>query len=53
MERITVDELQENFDEVFDRLSECESFLITQNGVDIAVLLPYEEYEELIDVMED
>ena len=49
MERVTVEDLQENFDEIFDRVEDGESFLISVNGKDLAVIIPYDEYTELME----
>lgn len=40
---ITIEELQEHFDEVFDRVEEGEEFIITIEGVEKAILKPYKE----------
>ena len=48
MKDITITELEENFDTVFDEISDGESFTICDNdGKSLAVLIPYEEYESL------
>jgi len=47
LERISIEDLQEHFDEVMDRVEDGESFIITNGGVDKAVLIPYSDYEEL------
>jgi len=48
LESITVENLQENCDEVFERVSDGESFIITIDGEDKAILMPYVDYEEMI-----
>jgi len=48
LETITIENLLENFDEVFDRVTDGESFIISEDGVDKAVLMPCADYEEMI-----
>jgi prevent-host-death family protein len=48
LETITVEDLQDNIDEVFDRVEDGEGFIITIDGIEKAVLIPYTDYEELI-----
>jgi PHD/YefM family antitoxin component YafN of YafNO toxin-antitoxin module len=45
MTEITVEELQENFDEIIDSVSEGEKFLIRTQEQDL-VLIPYIEYSK-------
>ena len=52
MERISIEELQENFDEVFERVEDGDSFIITVDGEDKAVLIPYDEYSEMVNELE-
>jgi prevent-host-death family protein len=47
MTEITVQELQEYFDEYMDRVRSGETFLITSEEGDV-VLMPIDDYEELI-----
>ena len=46
MERISEEELQENIEEILDRVEDGEEFIITRNGVDVAILIPYVELEK-------
>lgn len=46
MDRISVEELQENLEEILDRVEAGESFMITVDGEDKAVILPYADYED-------
>jgi len=43
MEEITLEELEENFDEILDRVEEGEEFKIVVDGEDKAVIRPYSE----------
>lgn len=46
MQELTVEELEEYFEDIIDRVGQGESFLIrTQEDKD-CVLVPYNEYEE-------
>ncbi len=45
MNEITIEELQENLDEIMDRVVEGEQFLIRTNEKDL-VLIPYDEYSD-------
>ncbi len=45
MNEITIEELQENFDEIMDSVSEGEKFLIRTDEKDL-ILVPYDEYSE-------
>ena len=47
MTEITLQELQEYFDEYMDRVRSGETFLITSEEGDV-VLMPIDDYEELI-----
>jgi len=47
MNRIELDELLEQFDEIMERVENGEKFLILDNEVEKAVLLPYEEYQDM------
>lgn len=42
-ERISLEDLQENIDEIFDRVEDGESFIITMDDKDVAILMPYTE----------
>jgi len=48
MDRITVEDLQANFDEVLDRVVDGESFIIVVDGEDKAILMPHTDYEDMI-----
>lgn len=45
MTEITVEELQENFDEIMDSVSDGEKFLIRTQEQDL-ILIPYSEYSK-------
>jgi len=47
MQLISLEELQENFDYVIDMVEDGESFTIVVDGEERAVLIPYNEYEEM------
>jgi len=47
MTEITVDELQQYFEDYIDRVGEGETFLIKSASGD-CVLMPVEEYEDMI-----
>ena len=50
LQKFTVEEFQENFDELFSRVEAGESFVITSEEGD-SVILPYsKEVEELIKI---
>jgi len=46
MQELTVEELQEYFNEIMHRVEEGESFLIRTPDNNDCVLIPYDEYEE-------
>jgi len=48
MQRITFQELQKNFEEIMDSVEYGNSFIITMDGEEKAVLLPYEEYKDIL-----
>lgn len=48
MEEITVEQLENNFDEYFNRVENGEKFLIKTNDKDL-VLLPFDEYSDYYD----
>jgi PHD/YefM family antitoxin component YafN of YafNO toxin-antitoxin module len=50
MKSITIEELQEDFDSIMDRVENGESFLIHSEHGD-AMLIPYSEYEESDDLV--
>ena len=49
MTEITVEELQENFDEIMERVEEGEHFLIRTIEDKDLVLIPYEDYSDYYD----
>jgi prevent-host-death family protein len=49
MQRISVEEMQENFDQVIENVEYGESFIITMDGEDRAVLMPYDSFDEMKD----
>jgi hypothetical protein len=49
MQTFTVEQFQENFDELMDRVESGESFMITSEYGN-AVMIPYKNIEGLIDV---
>jgi prevent-host-death family protein len=50
MKTLTVQEVEENFDEIMSRVEKGESFLITSD-VGNAVLMPYGDYKEVDDLI--
>jgi len=48
-ETISLEDLKENFEEVIERVDDGEIFAITIDGKVRAVLVPYEEYKEMVD----
>jgi prevent-host-death family protein len=50
METLTIEELQANFEEYLDKVEAGQSFLI-KSEYGTAVLVPYEEYEEVDDLI--
>jgi prevent-host-death family protein len=46
MKKFTVEEFQQRFDELMDRVENGESFLISSDYGE-AVIIPYQEYEEI------
>ena len=45
--RIDIGTLQRNLEEIIDSLKHDEMFIITQNGIDQAVLLSYDKYQDM------
>ena len=45
MTEITVEQIEENFDEIMERVSDGEHFLIKSNEGNV-VMVPYEEYSD-------
>jgi prevent-host-death family protein len=50
METLTVDQLQENFDEYMNRVESGESFVIISERGNV-MMIPYGEYNELDDLV--
>ena len=50
MKTLTIEELQKNFEEYLDKVEAGESFLI-KSEYGSAVLLPYQEYEEVDEII--
>lgn len=54
MKDITIDELKENFDAVFDEINEGENFTITNDeGKPMVILILHEEFESLNKTTQD
>lgn len=48
VKEVTIAELEENFDAIFEEVGDGESFVITnEDGQPLAVMIPYEEYESM------
>ena len=52
-EHISAEEFQGNFDLYLERVEGGESFVITRSGEDLAVLIPYTDYVEITDIIDD
>jgi prevent-host-death family protein len=50
METLTIEQLQENFEEYLDKVEAGQSFLI-KSEYGNAILIPYEEYKEVDDLI--
>jgi len=50
METLTIEELQENFEEYMDRVEAGETFIIQSEHGD-AMLMPYKSYKEVDDLV--
>ena len=50
MKRLTVQQVEENFDEIMSRVENGESFMITSDTGN-AMLMPYKEYKEVDDLV--
>jgi len=48
LERIDIETLTEDFDEIMERVENGQMYLITVDGEDKAVLIPYDDYNTLI-----
>lgn len=47
--RVSVEEMQQNFDLYMEKVEAGEAFVITANGKDKAVLLPIDTYQMLME----
>jgi len=52
MQTFTVEQFQENFDELMDRVESGESFMITSEYGN-AVMIPYKDVQEFINVNDE
>ena len=50
MKTLTVQEVEENFDEIMFRVEKGESFVITSDAGN-AILMPYNQYKEVDDLI--
>ena len=50
MKKLTVQQVEENFDEIMSRVERGESFVITSEFGD-AMLMPYNQYKEVDDLI--
>ena len=48
MKKFTVEEFQENFDNLMDKVAKGKTFIISHEGKDVMVL-PYKKYQEVTD----
>jgi prevent-host-death family protein len=51
MDKFTVEEFQEDFDNLLDRIEDGESFIITDEGKQV-VIMPAEDYNYIVDDIE-
>jgi prevent-host-death family protein len=51
MEKFTVEEFQEDFDNLLERVESGESFVITSEGKEV-VIMPAEDYDLIVDDIE-
>ena len=51
MEKFTVEEFQEDFDNLLERVESGESFIITDEGKEV-VIMPAKDYEYIIDTVD-
>jgi prevent-host-death family protein len=52
MEKFTVEDFQEDFDNLLERVESGESFIITSEGKEV-VIMPAEDYEYIVDGLEE
>jgi prevent-host-death family protein len=51
MEKFTVEEFQQRFDELMERVENGDSFIITSEGKEV-VIMPAEDYDLIVDDIE-
>jgi prevent-host-death family protein len=51
MDKFTVEEFQEDFDNLLERVESGESFVITSEGKEVAIM-PAEDYDLIVDDIE-
>ena len=51
MEKFTVEEFQEDFDNLLERIESGESFIISYEGKEV-VIMPAKDYEYIIDTVD-
>ena len=52
MEKFTVEEFQENFDNLLERVEGGESFVVTDEGKEV-VIMPADNYKYIVDGLEE
>jgi len=52
MEQFTVEEFQEDFDNLLERVENGETFIITDQGKEVAIM-PAEDYDLIVDGIEE
>ena len=52
MDKFTVEEFQEDFDNLLERVESGESFVITSEGKEV-VIMPAEDYDLIVDGIEE
>ena len=52
MEQFTVEEFQENFDDLLERVENGETFIITDQGKEVAIMSA-KDYECIVDTIEE
>ena len=48
MKKFTVEEFQEDFDNLMDKVAQGKSFIVTHEGKNV-IVLPYKDYQEMTD----
>ena len=51
MKKFTVEEFQEDFDNLLEKVENGESFIITDQGKEV-VIMPAEDYEYIVDTVD-